>query len=66
MNGPLDAMDGLSSLGEAIREEKELKVCHRHGSDVFYDDTMCPACRLLGEFFSPKPREYSAKPVAEK
>jgi hypothetical protein len=43
--------DRLQDLAEAVREEKELQKCYRHGSAVYFDDSRgCPACALLHDF----------------
>ncbi len=42
--------DRRNDLADALRDEKELQKCYRHGSAVFYDDERgCPACALLRE-----------------
>jgi hypothetical protein len=43
-------MDSREKLGEAIREEKALKVCARHPRTVYYDEEECPACKASSEF----------------
>jgi len=39
-------------LGEAIREEKQPKVCVRHPRAVWYDEEECPACKAEREFLA--------------
>jgi hypothetical protein len=34
-------------LSEALRQEKQPFVCRLHPGDVFHDETVCPACRIL-------------------
>lgn len=46
--------DRLHDLADAIRDEKELQKCFRHGSPIFFDEKECPACRLERENFSRK------------
>lgn len=36
-------------LAEAIREEKELRVCVHHPRAVHYDERGCPCCRIERE-----------------
>jgi hypothetical protein len=42
--------DSREKLGEAIREEKELKVCAKHPRTVYFDEPECPACKATAEF----------------
>jgi len=37
-------------LAEAIREEKQPRVCLFHEKAVVYDEFGCPCCRIIREF----------------
>ncbi len=43
--------DRRQDLADALRDEKELQKCYRHGSTVYFDEPECPACRMLREHF---------------
>jgi hypothetical protein len=53
--------DRLQDLADALREEKELQKCFRHGSPVFYDAPDCPACLLLQENGKPPDKVWRTK-----
>jgi hypothetical protein len=41
--------DSREKLGEAIQEEKQLKVCARHPKTVWFDGKGCPVCIIEAE-----------------
>lgn len=41
--------DSRSLLAEAIREEKQLNCCARHARTVWFDENICPCCKLIEE-----------------
>jgi hypothetical protein len=43
--------DRRRDLADAMRDEKELQKCYRHGSAVYFDEVECPACRMLRESY---------------
>ena len=52
--------DRRNDLADALRDEKELQKCYRHGSAVFYDEPECPACVLLREHHKTRPPKKSS------
>ena len=55
--------DQRKDLADAIRDEKALKKCYRHGCAVYYDEPKCPACTMLLEHIQTRPPKN--KPVAD-
>ena len=44
-----ECMDGRALLGEAIREEKHVRVCRNHPRLVHFDEPVCPCCKIQAE-----------------
>jgi hypothetical protein len=54
--------DGRALLGQAIREEKQPQVCREHHGPVYYDEPMCPCCKIESEL---KIHRWNVRRVAE-
>ena len=53
-------------LAEAIREEKMPRICREHRKPVYFDEPVCPCCRIEDELALHRWNERRQKELADR